>query len=97
MTYAELRYTLAMFNRWRSKNADKYEKISNYLGTHGKCLSLFEFHTNNIIKQYREPNWEEVYKMVSRAMESALKAFEMLDQIGAVDTIKSIVESIPLV
>ena len=52
MTYNELRYTLAMFNKWRSTNPEKYEKISAYLGTKGKCLSLFEYNVNEIIKKH---------------------------------------------
>lgn len=97
MTYNELRYTLTMFNKWRSANSEKYEKISKYLGTKGKCLSLFEYQTNEIIKKhYGELRWNEIYRLVSNGMSEFLGACETFEELGANEEIQFIVESIPM-
>ena len=86
MTYNELRYTLAMFNKWRSTNPKKYEKISAYLGTKGKCLSLFEYNVNEIIKKhYGEYQWNEIYRQTANAMTDFLDACTMFKELDAED------------
>lgn len=96
MTYNELRYALAMFNKWRSTNPEKYEKISAYLGTKGKCLSFFEYNVNEIIKKhYGEYQWNEIYRQTASAMTDFLDACDMFKDLGAEKYIASMVKSIP--
>lgn len=96
MTYNELRYTLAMFNKWRSTNPEKYEKISAYLGTKGKCLSFFEYNVNEIIKNhYGEYHWNEIYRQTANAMTDFLDACNMFKDLEAEEYITSMAESIP--
>lgn len=96
MNYNELRYTLAMFNKWRSTNPVKYEQISGYLGTKGKCLSLFEYNVNEIIKKhYGEYQWNEIYRQTANAMTDFLDACTMFKDLEAEECIISMAESIP--
>lgn len=95
MTYNELRYTLTMFNKWRSCNYEKFKKISEYLGSAGKCLSLFEYHTNEALKKQKDLKWHEIYRIVSKAMTDFLETCSTFDELGADEELEYMVESVP--